>query len=108
MVCCHVCAFGKQTKQGLLEDIEEQIRNKQAAAITVKEQKRVEFEGKRFLTTIDLISIYHCSTVLYYQRLELFKRFSNEAQAVLNSNNNTGVECILFLPLHMTSLLHNY
>ncbi|CAM6009962.1 unnamed protein product [Sphagnum balticum] len=37
-------AAHKKTKQGLLEDIEEQIRNKQAAAITVKEQKRVEFE----------------------------------------------------------------
>jgi hypothetical protein len=74
MVCCHVCAFGKQTKQGLLEDIEEQIRNKQAAAITVKEQKRVEFEGKRFLTTINLISIYHCSTVLYSQEIRVFQK----------------------------------
>jgi hypothetical protein len=74
MVCCHVCAFGKQTKQGLWEDIEEQIRNKQAAAITVKEQKRVEFEGKRFLTTINLISIYHCSTVLYYQEIRAFQK----------------------------------
>lgn len=43
-----------QSKHGLLDELEEQIRNKQAATITAKEQKRVEFEGMRKFSSIDI------------------------------------------------------
>ena len=46
----NICLYGwivMQSKHGLLDELEEQIRNKQAATITAKEQKRVEFEGMR-------------------------------------------------------------
>lgn len=46
--------FVMQSKHGLLDELEEQIRNKQAATITAKEQKRVEFEGMRKFPSIDI------------------------------------------------------
>ncbi len=35
-----------QSKQGLLDVLEEQLRNKQAQEIKAREQTRVEFEGE--------------------------------------------------------------
>jgi hypothetical protein len=35
-----------QSKQGLLDVLEDQLRNKQAQEIKAREQKRVEFEGQ--------------------------------------------------------------
>jgi hypothetical protein len=35
-----------QSKQGLLDVLEDQLRNKQVQEIKVREQKRVEFEGQ--------------------------------------------------------------
>jgi hypothetical protein len=66
-------------KQGLWEGIEEQTCNKQAAAITVKEQKHVEFEGRDSLpqSTLAVTIVPPSSTVPYYEEFRAFQQILN-------------------------------
>lgn len=58
-----------QSKQGLLNVLEDQLRNKQAQEIKSREQKRVEFEG-------NIRAIHRYVLIILISRMKNFDKFS--------------------------------